>query len=70
MYNSTYAFSTYRGDGVPTKRKRMKKTRIKKDERQKTEWLLCSDDWRDTVIMYVTQINDIAIKVNYSNIVM
>ena len=34
----------------------------------KTEWVLCSEDWRDIVIMYVPQLNDIAIMDNYANI--
>ena len=52
---------TYRED-------RMKKKRMKKDERLKTEWALCSEDWRDIVIMYVPQINDIATEDNYADI--
>ena len=34
----------------------------------KTEWVLCSEDWRDIVIMYVPQINDIATEDNYADI--
>ena len=48
---------TYREDG-------MKKKRMKKDEALKTEWVLCSEDWRDIVITHVPQINDIAIENN------
>ena len=33
-----------------------------------TEWVLCSEDWRDIVIMYVPQLNDIAIEDNSANI--
>ena len=39
-----------------------------KSEHTKTEWVLCSEDWRDIVIMYVPQLNDIAIEDNYANI--
>ena len=34
----------------------------------KPEWVLCSGDWRDIVIMYVPQLNAIAIEDNYANI--
>ena len=27
-----------------------------------TEWVLCSEDWRDIVITYVPQINNLAIE--------
>ena len=37
-------------------------------EHTKTEWVLCSEDWRDIVIMYVHQINDIAIGDYYADI--
>ena len=33
-----------------------------------TEWVLCSEDWRDIVITYVLQLNDMAIEDNYANI--
>ena len=33
-----------------------------------TEWVLCSEDWRDIVIMCVPQINDIAIVDNYADV--
>ena len=39
-----------------------------KDERLKTEWVLCSEDWRDIVITYAPQINNIVIEDNYVNI--
>ena len=49
--------------------KEMKKKRIKKDESKlKTEWVLCLEDWRDIVIKYVPQLNNIAIEVNYTDI--
>ena len=34
----------------------------------KTEWVLCLEDRRDIVIMYVSQLNDIAIEDNCANI--
>ena len=34
----------------------------------KTEWILCSEDWSDIVIMYVPQHKDIAIEHNYADI--
>ena len=49
------------------------KKRDKRDNEAKsvyiqTEWVLCSEDWRDIVIMYVPQINDIAIEDNFAEI--
>ena len=35
----------------------MKKRKIKKNEKQITEWVLCSEDWRDIVTMYIPQLN-------------
>ena len=46
----------------------MKKKRIKKDEKQKTQWVLCSEDWRDIVITYVPQLSNIPIEDNYAEI--
>ena len=57
VYNSTYTFSTYRED-------RMKKKRTKPTM---TEWVLCSEDWRDIVVTHVLQINNIAIEDNYAS---
>ena len=34
----------------------------------KTEWVLCSEDWRDIVITYVPELNDIPIEDNYAEI--
>ena len=34
----------------------------------KTEWVLHSENWKDIVIMYVPQLNDIAIEDDYANI--
>ena len=39
-----------------------------KSKHTKTEWVLCSEDWRDIVIMYVPQINNIPIEGNYAEI--
>ena len=41
---------------------------MEKDEILKTEWVLCSEDWTDIVIMYMPQPNDIAIENNYADI--
>ena len=41
---------------------------MEKDEKLKTEWVLCSEDWRDIVIIHVPQINNIAIEDNYADI--
>ena len=50
----------------------------RKEERQRdyesesehiqTEWVLCSDGWRDIVIMYVPQLNNIPIEDNYAEL--
>ena len=55
---------------MKSKGKKRNKGRDHKAESQhtKTEWVLCSEDWRDIVIMYVPQLNDIAIEDNYANI--
>ena len=39
-----------------------------KSKHTKTEWVLCSEDWRDIVITYVPQLNNIPIEDNYANI--
>ena len=49
----------------------MKKKRKKRDVRSKltkNEWVLCSEDWKDIVIMYVPQISDISMEDNYVDI--
>ena len=33
-----------------------------------TEWVLCSDDWQDIVIIYIPQLNDTPIEDNYGDI--
>ena len=42
--------------------------RKEKKENAETEWVLCSEDWRDIVITYVTELNDIPIEENYADI--
>ena len=52
-------------------KKKMKKKNKKRDcelKHTKTEWVLCSEDWRDIVIMYVPELNDVPIEDNYANI--
>ena len=34
----------------------------------KTKWVLCSEDWRDFVITYVPELNDIPIEDNCADI--
>ena len=53
------------------KTKQMKKEenkRMDKDKKLKTEWVLCSEDWRDIVITYIPQLNNIPIENNYADI--
>ena len=33
-----------------------------------TEWILCSDDWQDIIIIYIPHLNDTPIEDNYVNI--
>ena len=40
----------------------------RKKENAETEWVLCSEDWRDIVITYVPELNDIPIDDNYADI--
>ena len=42
--------------------------RKEKEENAETEWVLCSEDWRDIVIMYVAELNEIPIEENYADI--
>ena len=32
------------------------------------EWVLCSDDWQHIAIIYIPQLNDTLIEVNYADI--
>ena len=50
-------------------KKRDKGDHEAESEHTETEWVLCSEDWRDIVITYVPQINNIPIKeYNYADI--
>ena len=49
-------------------KKKDKRTHKAESEHRQTEWVLCSDDWRDIVIMYVPQLNNISIEDNYAEI--
>ena len=49
-------------------KKRDKKDHEAKSEYIQTEWVLCSEDWRDIVITYVPQLNNIPIEDNYAEI--
>ena len=40
----------------------------KKKKNAETEWVLCAEDWRDIVIMYVPELNDMPIEDNYADI--
>ena len=40
----------------------------KKMKNAESEWVLCSEDWRDIVIRYVPELNDIPIEDNYADI--
>ena len=49
----------------------MKKKKTKKQKKQnytKTDWVLFSEDWRDTVITYVPELNDVPMEDNYADI--
>ena len=39
----------------------------RKKESAETEWVLCSEDWRDIVIAYVPELNDMPIENNYAD---
>ena len=62
MYNLTYAFSTSRED------RRKYTMKSKKKKTAETEWVPCSEDWRDSVITYVPELNDMPIEDNYADI--
>ena len=42
--------------------------RKNKKENTGTEWVLCSEDWRDIVIMYIPNLNNIPIEDNFTDI--
>ena len=39
-----------------------------KPEHVQTKWVLCSEDWRDVVIMHVPDFNNMPIEENYAEI--
>ena len=39
-----------------------------KKQKEETEWILCSKNWRDIVITYVPNLNDILLEENYAEI--
>ena len=43
------------------------KTKEKK-QKAETEWVLCSEDWRDIIITYVPNLNNTPIEENYVEI--
>ena len=49
-------------------KKRVKRDHKAESEYIQTEWVLCSEDLRDIVIMCVPQINDIVIGDNYVDV--
>ena len=58
-----------------TKMKKHKKRKTNKrtdqetnPEHTQTDWVLCSEDWRDVMIMYVPDCNNILIEENYADI--
>ena len=44
-------------------KKRNRRVHEAESKHTETEWVLCSENWRDIVIMYVPQINNIPIKI-------
>ena len=51
------------------KKKKRDKTDYQTESKlTKTEGVLCLEDWRDIVITYVPQLNDIPIEDNYADI--
>ena len=42
--------------------KKKKTMTQKKQNHTKTEWVLCSEDWTDIVIMYILELNDIPVE--------
>ena len=54
-------------------KKHKRKTNKRRDqetrpEHTQTEWVLCSEDWRDIVITYVPDLNNIPMEENYAEI--
>ena len=50
------------------KRKTKRRDLETKPEHAQTEWVLCSEDWRDIMITYVPDFNNIPIEENYADI--
>ena len=50
------------------KAQRKRRNQETKQENTQTNWVLCSEDWRDIVIMYVPDLNNIPIEENYADI--
>ena len=50
------------------KAQRRRRNQETKQENTQTDWVLCSEDWRDVVIMYVPDLNNIPIEENYVDI--
>ena len=50
------------------KKKNKRRDHEAKTEHTKTEWVLCSEDWRDIVIMYIPELNDVTTEDNYAEI--
>ena len=42
--------------------------RKEKKKNAETEWVLCSEDWRDIVVTYIPDLNNIPIEENYKDI--
>ena len=55
------------------KKQKKRKTNKRRDQETKpehaqTKWVLCSEDWRDVMIMYIPDLNNIPIEENYADI--
>ena len=50
------------------RREKTQDTVKRKKENAETEWVLCSQDWRDIVITYVPHLNNIPTEENYADI--
>ena len=55
------------------KKQKKRKTSKRRDQETKpehvqTEWVLCSEDWRDVVITFVPDLNNIPIEEHYADI--
>ena len=53
---------------IGKKRKGKEETMRLNQNIQKTEWVLCSEDWGDIVITYVPQLNNLPIEDNCADI--